>query len=66
MPPCEHPARHSGPPPEAKHLPLDFRAQFHEAHEWLCEDCILDLVDEEDEMDSRLIGYVDFGPKPVV
>ncbi len=63
---CEHPARHNGHIPEGRHLPLEFRAQFHEAHEWLCEQCILDLVDEEDEMDSRLIGFIDFGPRSVV
>ena len=58
---CEH-CRHR----PGKKLPMDFMAHFHEAHDHLCHDCVSLLIKRNEEQDDRLIGYVDFGPKPVV
>ncbi len=57
---CEHCRSRSG-----RRLPLDFRAQFHEAHDHLCHDCVALLIRRNEEQDDRLIGYVDYGPRPV-
>ncbi len=51
---------------EGRKLPMDFRAQFHEAHEVLCRICTSNLIRKNEEQDDRLIGYIDYGPRSVV
>lgn len=55
---CEHCRAKTG-----RKLPMDFRAQFHEAHDHLCHDCIALMIRQNEELDDRIIGYVDRGPK---
>ncbi len=57
---CEHCKFRQG-----RKLPMDFRAQFHEAHEYLCSVCVSLLIRKVEQQDDFLVGYVDFGPKPL-
>lgn len=49
---------------DARWIPPATRARLHEAHEWLCSVCVDDATDKLEEDDLRILGYVDYGPKP--
>ncbi len=55
--PCEHCGS-----ADCRWIPPATRARLHCAHEFLCAACVDQSVDELEEEDLRLIGYLDYGP----
>ncbi len=55
--PCEHCGSE-----DCRWIPPATRARLHCAHEWLCAACVDQSVDELEEEDLRMIGYLDYGP----
>lgn len=59
--PCDHCGR-----TDARWITPATRARIHCTHEFLCEVCLDIAVDELEEMDLKLIGYLDYPPRQVV